>query len=194
MGRKQELPEIAAIRLIEPGPLSLLTSRHRSADNVMTAAWMLPVSMSPPLVAVAIHPGRLTHEYVSKSEFFALNFPLIDLLAAVHRCGLESGRDGDKFVRSGLTPFDAVQLDVPLIEECVAHIECGVVARSQFGDHDLFIGQPLAVSADDEAFNERWLVGTDAGRILHHLRADYYAALSTSYRAALPSDEDEPQE
>ena len=177
MGRKLELPELAAIRLIEPGPLALLTSRYRSADNVMTAAWMLPVSMSPPLVGVAIHPGRLTHEYVSKSEFFTLNIPLIELLAAVHRCGLESGREGDKFERAGLTPVDAAQLDVPLIEECVAHIECGVIARSQFGDHDLFIGEPLAVSADDEAFNERWLVETDAGHILHHLRADYYAAL-----------------
>jgi flavin reductase (DIM6/NTAB) family NADH-FMN oxidoreductase RutF len=159
----------------------------------MTAAWMLPVSMSPPLVGVAIHPGRLTHEYVSKSEFFALNIPLIDLLAAVHRCGLESGREGDKFERAGLTPFDAARLDVPLIEECVAHIECGVIARSQFGDHDLFIGQPLAVSADDEAFAERWLVETDAGRVLHHLRADYYAALSTSYRAALPTDDEEQE-
>lgn len=191
MSRKLVLPAIAATRLLEPGPVTLLTSRHRSADNIMTAAWIMPLSMSPPLIGVAIHPGRLTHEYVSKSEFFALNIPLIDQLAAVHRCGIESGRDGDKFISAGLSPVDALELDLPLIEQCVAHIECGVVARSQFGDHDLFVGQPLAVSADDEAFNERWQVELDAGRILHHLRADYYAALSTSYRAVLDVEDDE---
>lgn len=193
MSRKVELPALAAIRLLEPGPLALLTSRYRSTDNVMTAAWMTPLSMSPPLVGVCIHPSRLTHELVSKSEYFALNIPLIDLLAGVHRCGVESGRDGDKFVRAGLTPIDAHALDVPLIDECVAHIECGVIGRSQFGDHDLFVGQPLAVSADDEAFNERWQVDIDAGRILHHLRADYYAGLSHSYRARIP-DEGEDEE
>jgi flavin reductase (DIM6/NTAB) family NADH-FMN oxidoreductase RutF len=194
MSQKLRLPDLAAIRLIEPGPVALLTSRHRSADNVMTAPWIMPASMAPPLIAVAIHPGRLTHEYVSKSEYFVLNIPLIDQLAAVHRCGLESGREGDKFERASLIPVDALELDVPLIDQCVAHIECGVIARSQFGDHDLFVGQPLAVSADDEAFNERWQVELDAGRILHHLRADYYASLSSAYQAVLPSDDDNEEE
>jgi glycosyltransferase involved in cell wall biosynthesis len=36
--------------------------------------------------------------HVSRSEFFALNFPNMDLLAAVHACGVESGRSGDKFL------------------------------------------------------------------------------------------------
>lgn len=178
-----------AVRLLQPGPLALLTSQFRADSNVMTVAWTMPVSLDPPLVAVAIHPDRLSHEYVSRSEFFALNIPNMDLLAAIHRCGLESGRDGDKFQSSGLTPVDAQELDLPLIDECVAHIECGVVDRARFGDHDLFIGEPLAVMALDEAFDERWLVDTDAGRIVHHLRADYYAGVSRSYRANL-GDED----
>src|SRR5690606_8010391 len=128
---------------------------------------------------------RLTYEYVNRSEFFALNIPTIDLLAAVHRCGIESGRDGDKFQRAGLMPVDALEIDAPLIEECVAHIECGVAGRVSFGDHDLFIGEPLAGVAADEAVQERWLVEVDAGQILHHLGADMYAALSRPYRATL---------
>jgi flavin reductase (DIM6/NTAB) family NADH-FMN oxidoreductase RutF len=174
-----------ATRLLEPGPVALITSSFRSSDNVMTAAWMMPASLEPPLLAVAIFPGRLTHEYVSKSEFFAINIPNADLLSAVHACGMLTGRVGDKFVAAGLTPIDATQLEVPLIEECVAHIECGVVDRAAFGDHDLFIAQPLAVVALDEAFNERWLVETDAGQTIHHLRADYYATLSRPYQAKL---------
>lgn len=179
-----------AVRLLEPGPLALVTSRFRSSDNVMTAAWMMPASLEPPLIIVGIHPGRLTHEYVSKSEYLAINIPTAELLTAVHQCGAESGRDRDKLESAGLTPVDASELELPLIDECVAHIECGVVGRASFGDHDLFICQPLAVTADDEAFGDRWLVETDAGQILHHLRADYYATLSRPYQARL-EDEDE---
>jgi flavin reductase (DIM6/NTAB) family NADH-FMN oxidoreductase RutF len=149
----------------------------------MTAAWLMPASLNPPLIAIAVHPGRLSHEYIGKSEFFTLNIPTVDLLAAVHRCGMESGREFDKFERAGLTPSDALEIDVPLVAECVAHIECGVVGRASFGDHDLFVGSPLAVSALDEAFDGHWRVDVDAGRILHHLRADAYAGLGHSYRA-----------
>lgn len=156
----------------------------------MTEGWMMPVSFDPAVIGVAIHPERLSYEYVGRSEFFGLSIPTGDLLSAVHRCGIESGRDGDKFTRSGITPSDALEIDAPLIEECVAHIECGVIERLSFGDHDLFIGEVLAVQAEEEAFQERWLVEVDAGQILHHLRADHYAMLSRPYRARLPEDDE----
>ena len=183
MAEKVILDAQSGVRLLQPSPVGLLTSQFRADSNVMTVAWLMPVSLDPPLVAVAIHPDRLSHEYVSRSEFFALNIPNIDLLSAVQHCGTASGRAGDKFVDAGLTPADAYALDLPLIDECVAHIECGVVDRSRFGDHDIFIGQPLAVAALDEAFNDRWLVDSDPGKLIHHLRADYYAGVSRSYRA-----------
>lgn len=189
MAEKLILDPVAAVRLLQPAPLALVTSQFRADANVMTAAWLMPASLDPPLVAVAIHPDRLTHEYVSRSEHFALNIPNMDLLSAVHQCGIETGRSGDKFAVTGLTPTDAWELDLPLVAECVAHIECGVVERLSFGDHDLFIGTPLVVAALDEAFNERWLVDTDAGKIIHHLRADYYAGVSRSYQAQVLEEE-----
>lgn len=190
MASKVEREGMDALRLLQPGPLALVTSRFRSTDNIMTAAWLAPLSFDPPLVGVAIHSGRLTHELVTGSEFFALNIPTAELLVAVHRCGMMTGRNGDKFEAAGLTPADAQAIESPLVEECVAHIECGVVGRHTIGDHDLFIGQPLAVSAAAEAFDGRWLVETDAGQVLHHLRADYYATLSRPYQARLEPDEE----
>jgi flavin reductase (DIM6/NTAB) family NADH-FMN oxidoreductase RutF len=189
MAMKRALELSDATRLLEPGPLALLTSRFRSADNVMTVAWLMPVSLDPPRLAVAVHPGRLTHEYVSKSEFFALNIPTAELLVQTHQCGLVSGQAGDKFIATGLSAVDAQVLELPLVGECVAHIECGLVGRASFGDHDLFIGEALAVTALDDAFDGRWLIESDAGRVLHHLRADYYAALSRPYQARATDEE-----
>jgi flavin reductase (DIM6/NTAB) family NADH-FMN oxidoreductase RutF len=190
MAQRVALAAVEANRLLEPGPVSLVTSVHRSTENVMTAAWVMPISFNPPLIAIAIHPSRLTHENISYSEFFALNVPTAELLNPVHLCGIESGREADKFQRCGLTPVDALTIEAPLIDECVANIECGVIDRVAFGDHDLFIGEPLAVAALDEAFDGRWRIEVDAGQILHHLRADYYATLTKGYQARYGEEEE----
>ncbi|MFW6075397.1 MAG: flavin reductase family protein [Chloroflexota bacterium] len=189
MAEKRQLDHRMMIRLLQPGPLALVTTLYRSVPNAMTAAWIMPLSMDPARVGVAIRPDRLTHEFVTRSEFFTLNVPNLDLLSAVHRCGVESGRDGDKFERAGLQPADGDVTDVPLIEQCVAHIECGLGGRFEFGDHDLFIGEVLGVQALDEAFDEVWKVDVDAGKIIHHLGGSSYAGLSRPYSASLSEDE-----
>lgn len=190
MATKQSIDRRLAARLLQPGPLSLVTSLFRSQHNVMTAAWVMPVGTDPMLIGIAIHPQRLTHEFVSRSEIFGLSIPTIDLLNAVHRCGIESGRDVDKFESAGLSPMDASEIDVPLVEECVAHIECGVVERFSLSDHDLFIGEVLAASAIDELFTDRWQI-KDGSELLHHIAADQYAPLSRVYRARVSEEEEE---
>jgi flavin reductase (DIM6/NTAB) family NADH-FMN oxidoreductase RutF len=169
--------------------VTLVSTMYRDQPNLMTAAWLLPLSLDPVRIGVAVHPTRLTHEFISKSEWFAINIPNVDLITAVHTCGLRSGRENDKFDLTGLTPADAQEIEVPLVAECVAHIECGVAERLTLGDHDLFVGSVLAVSALDEAFNGFWDISGDAGRLLHHLGADRYAGLGRAYKAAPPEED-----
>jgi flavin reductase (DIM6/NTAB) family NADH-FMN oxidoreductase RutF len=128
---------------------------------------------------------------MTKSEVFALNFPTLDLLNSVHFCGMNSGRDFDKFETLGLTPEIGVATEAPLIAECVAHIECNVRDRVTIGDHDLFIATPMRVTADTEAFDGTWRTDLDAGRVLHHLGGDRYASLSKSYTGKLPESDEE---
>jgi flavin reductase (DIM6/NTAB) family NADH-FMN oxidoreductase RutF len=189
MAEKRQVALRDALRLLAPGPVALVSTMYRDQPNLMTAAWMLPLSLDPVRVGVAVHPTRMTHDFISKSEWFAINIPNVDLITAVHTCGLRSGRDGDKFAATGLNLADAQEIEAPLVAECVAHIECGVAERVTLGDHDLFVGSVLAVSALDEAFDGFWDVTTDAGRLLHHLGADRYAGLQRVYRVA-PLEED----
>jgi flavin reductase (DIM6/NTAB) family NADH-FMN oxidoreductase RutF len=180
-----------ALRMLAPGALALVTTYYRDQPNVMTAAWMQPISLSPTMIAVAVQPSRLTHEFMTKTEVFALNFPTLDLLDSVHFCGMNSGRDFDKFETLGLTPEIGVATEAPLIAECVAHIECNVRDRVTIGDHDLFIATPMRVTADTEAFDGTWRTDLDAGRVLHHLGGDRYASLSKSYTGKLPESDEE---
>jgi flavin reductase (DIM6/NTAB) family NADH-FMN oxidoreductase RutF len=185
MAVKRSLEAREALRLLVPGPVGLLSTIYRDQPNVMAASWMLPMSFDPVYLGVAIHPSRLTHEFVTKSESFALNIPPADLMSAVHMVGTRSGRESDKFAASGLTPAEATEVEAPLIAECMGHIECGLVDRHSFGDHDLFIGRVLQVHALDEAFEGVWNVEDEAGQLLHHLGGDRYAGLGRAYRVEL---------
>jgi len=40
--------------LLEPGPVVLLTTRHRGRANVMTMSWHMMVEFEPPLVACVV--------------------------------------------------------------------------------------------------------------------------------------------
>ncbi len=61
---KVEVPLSKANRLINPGPVVLVTSKHEEVVNIMTAAWTTPISHDPPLVGVSISPRRFTHELI----------------------------------------------------------------------------------------------------------------------------------
>ncbi len=180
---KRALELRLAHRLLSPGPVTLLSSQYRGQPNLMAVAWATVMSADPPLVGVAIHPSRLTHEFVAKSEQFALNVPHLELIAATHRCGVLSGRDEDKFAIAGLTPEPAIEIEPPLVAECIGHLECGVIDRIRLGDHDFFVGRVLAIAAEEESFDTFWKTDEEGGHILHHLGADRYAALAKMYRA-----------
>ena len=188
MGVKRILEPRDALRLIVPGPVGLVSTICRGQPNVMAASWMVPLSFDPVCIGVAIHPSRLTHEFVTRTEHLAINIPTADLITAIHVAGTVSGRERDKFVATGLTPADPVEIEAPLVAECVGHVECGVVERQRFGDHDLFIGSVLSVQALDEAFSGFWNVEDEAGQLLHHLGAERYAGLGRMYRVDLPDE------
>jgi len=180
-----------ALRMIVPGPVVLVSSMSKGQPNVMTAAWLAAQSLSPTLISVAIHPDRLTHQFVSATEEFVINIPVMDSLSVVHQAGLVSGRDADKFAALGLEPAESAIVEPPRVAGCAGYIECRVQDRISAGDHDLFIAEVVAAAADDESFDGHWHVEIDAGRLLHHLGADRYAGLANQYRVAPPESEEE---
>jgi flavin reductase (DIM6/NTAB) family NADH-FMN oxidoreductase RutF len=183
---RRHLSEHDARRLLVPGPVVLLTSKWRGVADVMPVAWSLPVSAEPPLVGVMVHPSRHSHDMIRWSEEFALNFPTPELLNHVAYFGSISGRTVDKLEVTKLPTFNARKVEAPLLEGCAGWIECGVEDAIRLGDHTLFVGRVLAVSADDDAFNETWLL-QDEARPLHYLGGLFYAALSTRLEANPPA-------
>lgn len=187
---RRSLEELAALRMLNGGPVALLTTRWRDATNVMPAIWTMPLSHRPPLIGVAVNPARFTHEMMRYSEQFALNFPARDLMNHTHYFGTVSGEDVNKIELSKLNTFKASKIDAPLIENCIAWIECGVEDAMRLGDHTLFIGRVLVVQADEEAFEEAWKLKDQEYRPLHYLGANRYAILREAMEAELRTTEE----
>jgi flavin reductase (DIM6/NTAB) family NADH-FMN oxidoreductase RutF len=135
-----------------------LTVRYKGQVNVMSLGWTSPISLEPPLIALAIHPSTYTHDMLTRAEELVLNIPGRPLAEHVITCGTLSGADEDKIQRTGLTLDSAQQVDVPWIGECLAHIECAVVDALMPGDHTVFLTQVVDAWAEEAVFRNVWRV------------------------------------
>jgi len=174
-----------AYRLLNHGPTMLVTSAHAGVSNVMAASWVMPLDFNPPKVLVVIDSATLTRELVETSGEFALNLPTRAQAKQIMDVGSTSGRDQDKFAESGLTSFAAQQVGAPLIEGCLAWLECRVIPEARNQQHyDLFIAEVVAAWADPAVFSDgRWHFPEDpAQRSVHHLAGGAFFATGEAFK------------
>ncbi len=192
---RHTIAERDARRLLDGGPVALVTTAWRGNYNVMPAVFVTPVSFDPPLIGLAVHPTRHTHDMIKYSEEFALNLPSRELLHHCQYLGTMSGRDSNKLELTQLPTFRARRVDAPLLEGCVGYIECGVEDAYTMGDHTLFVGKVVAAQAEKEAFDETWLLSEPDLKPLHYLGLNLYAVLERQLEARVPkAAEDEAAE
>ncbi|MEO8458746.1 MAG: flavin reductase family protein, partial [Chloroflexota bacterium] len=164
--------------------------RWRDQVDVMPAIWHTPLSRTPPMIGVVVHPSRHTHDMIRFSEEFALNFPTRELMNHTQYFGTVSGNDVGKLELARLDTFKASKIDAPLIEKCLAWIECGLEDSFKLGDHTLFVGRVMVVQANDEAFDQTWTLETPGAKPLHYLGMDRYGVLSTRLQAELRTSDE----
>jgi flavin reductase (DIM6/NTAB) family NADH-FMN oxidoreductase RutF len=191
---RKTLDELEARRLLAGGPVVLVTTSWHAKTNVMPLAFVMPLSFTPPLVGIAVHPSRHTHDMIRFSEEFAINVPGRSLIHHVQYLGSVSGQELDKFEATKLPTFRARKVGAPLIEGCVGYIECGVEDALRFGDHTLFVGRVVAASVDDEAFDKTWILADDDHKPLHYLGLNRYAVLFEKLEARVLQPAEEPEE
>jgi flavin reductase (DIM6/NTAB) family NADH-FMN oxidoreductase RutF len=191
---RKTLDEMEARRLLTGGPVVLVTTSWHAKTNVMPVAYVMPLSFKPPLVGIAVHPSRHTHDMIRFSEEFAINVPGRSLIHHIQYLGSVSGKELDKFELTKLPTLKARKVGAPLIEGCIGYIECGLEDALRVGDHTLFVGRVVAASVDDEAFDETWLLADDDHKPLHYLGLSRYAILGEKMEARVPEPAEEAVE
>ncbi|UCB46065.1 MAG: flavin reductase family protein [Spirochaetota bacterium] len=128
----------------------LITSGDsQNNPNILTVSFCMPVSKDPPLIACAIGRSAYSCRLIESSEEFVVNVPSKNLTKEIYYCGFHSGFTINKFNETGLTPQAARKLKVPIIDECVAHMECMLKQAISTGDKKLFIGEVVEAYADE---------------------------------------------
>jgi flavin reductase (DIM6/NTAB) family NADH-FMN oxidoreductase RutF len=178
-----------ARRLLNPGPVGIVTTAWRGNTNAAPIAWMTPLSIDPPLVGCAIQPERHTAAMIRFSGAFAINIPGPSLLKQTAFLGAHTGLDTNKLEAAGLQLFRPLTIDAPLIEGCLAWIECIVEDAIRLGDHTLFVAEPVKVQADDEAYAGHWLLQTRDWSPLTFIGGNRYAIIGDPLEATYQVDE-----
>ena len=187
MVRKRMLEEDAR-RLLGGAPVLLISTRWRAVSNVAPIAWAMPVSVNPPLIGVAVHPSRRTHDMIKFGEEFVINIPSRVLLNHTQWLGMVSNSVGDKLEASRVPSFKGREVDSPLLEGCVGWIECTMHDFYTMGDHTLFIGKVVSAQADTDGFDFNtgmWSLDDDEYKPLMYLGGRSYSLLDFAFDATV---------
>lgn len=121
----------------------------RGKSNIIAVSFCMPVSKKPPLIVCAIGSKTYSRELIQNTREFVVNVPLKSFKQEIYYCGYHSGHQVDKFKETGLTPQRARRVKAPIINECVAHMECQLRRAIKTGDKIMFIGEVVDAYADE---------------------------------------------
>lgn len=125
--------------------VTLVTTRIGDDPWAMTANSFTSISLSPPIVMVAVSQGLTSNTSIRENQAFTVNVLAADQENLSRRFALRD-RPPDQFtdltLRSGITGS-------PIIEGCIAWIECKLRDFTEQGDHTVFFGEVVDMSLDD---------------------------------------------
>ena len=116
----------------------VLTSKAGESVNGMIASWVSQVSYDPPLIMVAVHTSRYSHRLIEKGGCFALHVLSDGQTDFMTR--FKSANVDRKFSAlhwtTGIT-------GCPVLNDCLAYLECELKTHYRPGNHTLFIGEVI---------------------------------------------------
>jgi flavin reductase (DIM6/NTAB) family NADH-FMN oxidoreductase RutF len=138
--------------LIFPTPVWCVGSYDLNGKaNIMTIAWGGICCSKPPCVTISLRKATYTYSSIMERKAYTINVPHEKFAPEVDYVGMASGRNEDKFERTGLTPVKSNLVDAPYIDEFPMILECKVIHYHEIGLHTHFIGEILDVKVEESA-------------------------------------------
>lgn len=137
--KKKSLKLSEVYRLIEPGPVVLVTTSHKGRSNIMAMSWHTMMEFEPPIIGCIISNRNFSYLALTATQECVLNIPTSKIISRVVACGNTSGRKTNKFKDLRLTPVPASRVAPPLIKECYANLECKVIDTTFEDKYNFFV-------------------------------------------------------
>ncbi|MEM4189344.1 MAG: flavin reductase family protein [Candidatus Caldarchaeum sp.] len=143
-------------RLFYPQIPAVVTASHGDEVGGLLATSVIPVSINPPMIGVALGKNHRTTRLVETSKCFGvcwLSYEAVDRLA---KLALPVALDvKDKLRECGFSYGWGRNVHVPVLDEAAAWAECVVNWSREVGDHVFYAGRVEAAYAIGD-FGEYW--------------------------------------
>ncbi|MGC4017972.1 MAG: flavin reductase family protein [Muricomes sp.] len=141
--------------MLYPLPAVMVSAGDKMGNqNILTVAWTGTICTNPAMVYISVRPERHSYQMIKDAGEFVINLTTEKLAKVTDYCGVQSGRNVDKWKETGLTPGKSENLKyAPIIEECPVNIECRVTEIKELGSHHMFLAKVEAVQVDDAYMN-----------------------------------------
>ncbi len=116
--------------------VTLITTALDETPWAMTANAFTSISLNPPIVMVSVMEGE-TRTHILRTSAFAVNVLAADQIELAKRFGSRN-RPPDQFADVRLRPGVT---GAPILEGCLAWVDCRLVDHTEQGDHTVFFGQ-----------------------------------------------------
>ena len=140
----------------------VITKNSANKINVMAVGWVAIVSDDPVMYMLGIDDPAYTLELIREHKEFVIAFPSKAMAKETLYFGTVHGHNIDKGAESGLEFVPASQVNVPLLADAVANMECKLVTEYRPGNCPLVIGEVIASHVNTDKTVER-LVNTAPG-------------------------------
>ena len=97
------------------------------------------IDFVPPLIALVMSEDNYSFAALKKTKQCVINIPSVELAKVVVGIGNCTGARTDKFKKFNLTAVESAQVDVPMIAECFANLECRVLDMHMATKYNMFI-------------------------------------------------------
>ena len=119
----------------------VITTKWGEKMNGMSAAWVSRASEQPFLVMASVYKENYSHDLIQQSRIFAVNYLREGQQNLAIHFGKQSGREVDK-CRKVLYSTD--KTGAPILNDCLAYLDCRVINQMDSGDHTIFLGEVLS--------------------------------------------------
>ncbi|NQS91871.1 MAG: flavin reductase family protein [Chloroflexi bacterium] len=146
---------LGAQTLIFPTPVWCVGSYDKDGKpNIMTIAWGGICCSTPPCLTISLRKSRYTYENILERGAYTVSVPPVKYAAEADYFGIVSGRDENKFQKTGLTPTRSKLVDAPYVEEFPMVVECKLLHHFEIGIHTQFVGEILDVKVNQDKLLE----------------------------------------
>lgn len=151
-------------RTLAPRTTVLVSTVDKQGNsNAAPFSFVMPVSVNPPVIAIAMVATRHTLANIRETGDFVVNVPGEKILSKLWICGKSLPKGMSEIKEAGLTEEKAGQVSSPRIKEALAWYECKLRAEIEAGDHLIILGDIVAAqtSEQEEAQPLLHIGGTD---------------------------------